>query len=126
MLSDTLDDVFRRVQGRFVYEPDLVAWGKQEYWASAKEMANQASADGKIHGDCDDFALLCRAELDALGIENHLATCRIESGELHLVCEASGWILDCRQRSVIGRDLLPYQWISRSGVAAGQPWHFIG
>lgn len=126
MLSDTLDAVFRSVQGRFVYEPDLTAWGKSEYWASVKEMAAQARPDGKIHGDCDDFALLCRAELDALGIENHLVYCRVETGEYHLVCEVRGWILDCRQRSAIRRDLLPYKWISRSGVAAGQPWHYIG
>ena len=125
MLSDTLDRVFQQVSLGFAYEPDISAWGKAEYWASIKDMAAQARPDGKVHGDCDDFALMCRTALDAQCIDNHLVYCQVETGSYHLVCEVRGWILDCRQRSVVGRDLLPYKWISRSGTKAGQPWHYI-
>ena len=72
-----LDDVFRSVSENFVYESDLAAWGCIEYWATPKEMAAHAGPDGKVHDDCDGFALLCRGKLDDLGIENRLVFCQV-------------------------------------------------
>jgi len=125
-LQTRLQQVCTQVHSRFCYVPDILAWGKSEYWANPKEMAAQASTDGIVRGDCDDFALMCRAILDVKGIENHLVFCKIETGEYHLVCEASGWILDCRYQQVVPHELLDYQWISRSGTHPGEAWHLIG
>ncbi len=120
-----LDDVFRSVSDNFVYESDLAAWGCIDYWATPKEMAAHAGPDGKVHDDCDGFALLCRGKLDEMGIENRLVFCQVETGEYHLVCESTGYILDCRHMSVMPRQILDYKWISISGHKPGEPWHLI-
>lgn len=126
-LQTRLQQVCTQVHGRFRYVPDLLAWGKPEYWASLQDDAKKLAESGIVTGDCDDFALLCRTRLDAAGIENHLVSCITETGEYHLVCEADGgWILDCRYQQVMPRELLDYQWISRSGTHPGEAWHLIG
>jgi predicted transglutaminase-like cysteine proteinase len=122
---DELNRVMHEVLNNFVYESDMAVWKKDEYWATPKEMYKHRKADGKVHDDCDGFALMCREKLDAMGIENHLIYCKVETGEGHLVCEVDGYIFDCRQSDVQLNQDLPYQWISRSGTKAGQPWHLI-
>jgi predicted transglutaminase-like cysteine proteinase len=118
-----LDDVFYKVSDKFVYATDLSVFGQQEYWANPKEQAAQANEYGRVRGDCDDFALMCRTGLDDLGIENHLVFCQVGTGDYNLVCESNGWILDCRQSQVMPRTLLNYKWIARSGRKAGDKWH---
>lgn len=124
-LETILEQVCASVHNGFRYVPDLLAWGKPEYWASIQDDAGKVAQDGIVTGDCDDFALMCRYKLDAFGIENHLVFCQVSTGEYHLVCEASGWILDCRYKQIMPRNLLDYTWISRSGTKPGEPWHLI-
>lgn len=63
-------------------------------------------------GDCEDFALWCRQELAALGIESDLVLCSTETGDGHLVCSVDGWVLDNRHKWLQRRDDLPYTWLS--------------
>jgi len=120
-----IDRAFYNVLNRFIYTPDTEAWGNAEYWASPKEMAAHADADGFVHGDCDDFAILCRDELKKFGLRSRLVFCSVETGGFHLVCEIEGWVLDNRHKFVMSRDELPYKWISISGYVGGEPWHLI-
>lgn len=118
---DKLSKVFHKVLNKFEYEPDLCKWETTEYWQNSKEL-KELEADGKLHGDCEDFALSCRDELDAVGVPNRLVFCLVgECG--HLVLEVDGWILDCRQTEIIKRDDLDYTWVSISGTKMGDPWH---
>lgn len=125
MLNPSITKAFYNVLNRFQYTPDEQAWGSPEYWASPKEMAAQADADGMVRGDCDDFAILCRDELAKAGLRSRLVFCQVETGGYHLVCEIDGWVLDCRHRIVMPRDDLPYQWVSISGYATGEEWREI-
>ncbi|MDD2721615.1 MAG: transglutaminase-like cysteine peptidase [Gallionella sp.] len=125
MLSANIESAFRNVHERFHYVSDQKKWGRSEYWAGPKESIAAADTDGIITGDCEDFALLCREELNKLGVPNRLALCAIPSGEFHIVCETNGWILDCRYKSVMTANELPYRWISISGYEAGEPWREI-
>lgn len=124
MLS-TLEAVFDSVHARFRYTPDTETWNANEYWPNATELKGMCSPDGHWLGDCEDFALMCREELDRMGIANRLVVCFTENSECHCVCEVDGWILDVRQHYVMRRDDLQYLWVGRSGVRAGDPWHRI-
>ena len=118
---EDLQELLDSVQSRFTYVPDEERFGEADYWMTISDL----DADGKLRGDCDDHALLCRHELRAKYIPNRLLFCQCENGEYHLVCEVDGWILDNRFERVISRDDLQYRWIAISGFEAGEPWHEI-
>lgn len=120
-----LQTVLDSVQSHFVWEPDSKVWSKPDHWEALEDVAAVTDADGKVHGDCDQHALLCRQALRAKNIPNRLALCLTETGECHLVCEADGWILDNRFPRVMERDLLNYKWVSISGFNPGDPWHEV-
>lgn len=120
-----LQTVLDSVQSHFVWEPDSKVWSKPDHWETLEDVAAVTDADGKVHGDCDQHALLCRQALRAKNIPNRLALCLTETGECHLVCEADGWILDNRFPRVMERDLLNYKWVSLSGFNPGDPWHEV-
>lgn len=106
-----MNGVFSSCRSGFVYEPDATAWGKAEFWAGAKARAAQHRPDHKLHGDCDDFAILCRDKLAERGIKSNLVKCFVPGRGFHLVASADGWIFDCLSDSVVSRELLNYRWI---------------
>lgn len=99
MLS-TLQAVLDNAQADHVYVSDQALHGVAERWGVG------------LLGDCEDFALWCRAALQARGIASDLVLCRTERGEGHLVCSVEGYILDNRHAWVMRRDDLAYEWIS--------------
>lgn len=106
-----------RVTKCFEYRTDMDQYKVEEKWTMP---------DGKptIVGDCEDFALMCRKLCRLAGIPTRLVICLAE-GEGHCVLEASGWILDNKQRAVVSRDELNYNWYSISGYEPGDDWHLI-
>lgn len=99
-MLDQLQSVLDRAHRQHEYRYDIEQFGLPEYWQEGLE------------GDCEDFALWCRSELAAKGIESDLVLCVTETGGGHLVCSVGGWILDNRYKWVQRRDDLPYTWIS--------------
>ncbi len=95
-LQDVLDQAHRSHQ----YLYDRNQYGIEEYWQES------------LTGDCEDFALWCRARLAEHGIASDLIFCGVhKSTGDHLVCSVDGWILDNRFRWVRSRDDLPYTWL---------------
>jgi predicted transglutaminase-like cysteine proteinase len=122
----TANDIFALAKAKFVYTPDKIVWGKDEYWATIREMEEAAGRhSGDVLDDCDGFATLCVASLRKIGSRARYVFCQTESGEYHCVAECEGEILDNRQSSVLPIHLIPYKWISISGYNAGDPWHEI-
>ena len=99
-MLDKLQSVLDKAHRRHEYVRDSEQFKLPEYWNKS------------LTGDCEDFALWCRSELAAKGIESDLVLCVTETGGGHLVCSVGGWILDNRHTFVTRRDDLPYQWIS--------------
>lgn len=106
MLKERLQAVLDRAHAGHRYITDQRQYGLPEFWTVG------------LVGDCEDFALWCRQELDGLGIAADLVLCRTEAGEGHLVCSVDGWVLDNRYRWLQCRDDLAYEWIAlgRAGV----------
>ena len=120
-----LNTIFAKVDKDFQWTSDLQAWGKGEYWATARDSRNNRNKEGKIIGDCDDFAILIREELDKRGIESRLVFAITDRGGAHLVVSVGDYILDSKLDMVVERKSLPYRWISQSGLKPGDPWHQI-
>lgn len=117
-----MKNIHRKILRRFVYVTDQIHWGMREHW----ETDEQIPETGKISGDCDAFALACRRELRAAGYQDvRLIFCKTELGEYHVVAELDGWIFDNRQRTVMRRDDMRYDWLKISGTRAGEPWRNI-
>lgn len=118
-------EVLDSVHTRFTYVPDLTQWGRADYWIAFSDGDFKA----RWKGDCEDFALLCRAELNALGIPNRLVFCQVpgypENESYHIVLEVAGIILDVRYRTLQSRNTIGYRWIALSGYKPGEPWHEI-
>ena len=96
----TLQVVLDKAHAGHTYVRDQVRYQRPEHWQLG------------LVGDCEDFALWCRHELELLGVRSDLVFCRTETGEGHLVCSVQGYILDNRHKWVMRRDDLPYTWIS--------------
>ena len=119
---DQLKAIQQRTQRRFTYVPDPVKWKTPDYWIGRQDGDLLA---GKWEGDCDDFALICRAECRKLAIANRLVLCWVPSqAGYHLVTEVEGWLFDCRFPHLMERDLTEYVWIELSGYQPGDPWHW--
>lgn len=108
----------------FSYCSDQERFNSSEHWMVPTEIVADLQ-NGKLVGDCDDFAALCAMRCREAGLPARFVLCRCEDGGLHLVCEVDGWILDNRQPVVSRRDDLPYEWISISGYRQGDTWHMI-
>lgn len=121
LLQSILSDVHRS----FIYRSDLETAGQVEYWESEKEVLKglDQGRDG-FEGDCDSFALACRAKLRKENIPNRLVFC-VAEGVGHLVCEVEGYILDNRHKWLMKQNEMPYTWVSISGYQSGDPWHEI-
>ena len=129
-LEATLHNVVRWAHSRFEYVPDLDRWKENfsfngDHWETDAELLADMQNNGRVRGDCDAFAKMCWMALRSLAVPSRLVLCLDETGGGHLVCEASGWILDNRYAVVIPRDELErlgYEWLSKSGYAPGQQW----
>lgn len=101
MLKDTLQEVLDEAHAGHFYRYDKDQYGKLEHWEIG------------LVGDCEDFALWCREQLEQKGIESDLVLCGVDNpkGD-HLVLHVEGWILDNRYKWVQNKDDLPYYWIS--------------
>lgn len=100
LIKDTLQAVLDRAHAGHRYVTDTMQYRRPEHWQLG------------LVGDCEDFALWCRQELAALGIQSDLVFCITETGGGHLVCSVDGWVLDNRHRWLQSRNDLPYRWIS--------------
>ena len=121
-----IDDIFRDVQRRFIWTPDLVTFGKAEDWRSYAEEVKRGEV---IEDDCDAHALTCADLAIEQGVAKgriRVARCLTEEGQRdpasplydHLVCliddDGDGFtmVLDCRQRTVLPWNRVPYRWHS--------------
>ena len=107
---------------RFTYLGDQENFGLVEHWPDPRMLPDYPEP---FTGDCDDFALMCRKELNREGIPNRLMYVITETGGGHLVTEVEGYILDNRSYEVMRRDDLPYTFISMSGYTRGDRWHLV-
>lgn len=110
-------DIFHHVKRRFVYITDREQYQQEEKWV--------LPAGAILNGDCEDFALACRALCREHGIQSRLVLCKVETGEMHCVLECDGLILDSRMKEVKKIDDLPYQWLAMSGYEKGEDWRVI-
>lgn len=103
---DKIWNINSEVNLSVTYKTDLEQYSKLEHWEVA----------GKF-GDCEDYALLKRERLIAIGFEKsklHLACCWTELNEYHcvLIVETNNgvFVLDNRYAQVKTPSELPYRW----------------
>lgn len=116
-----LKEIHSKIFRNFTYKTDKVKYGEVEYWA----MPDESTVGERVVGDCEDFALACRALCREAGIPTRLVFCLTETGEGHCVLECEGYILDNRYRQVRYKDDLDYKWLRISGYEPGDQWHEI-
>ena len=121
-----IDGIFRDVQRRFIWTPDLVKFGKEEDWRSYAEEVKRGEV---VEDDCDAHAITCADLAVERGVAKkrvRVAKCLTEEGRRvavppefdHLVCliddDGDGFtmVLDCRQRSALPWNRVPYLWHS--------------
>jgi predicted transglutaminase-like cysteine proteinase len=130
-LEETVRAVHSWVTDRFLYIPDEVRWkdaptehfsAQGDHWETDAEILDELDRKNWISGDCDAFAKLCWMALRKLEVPSRLVFCITENGVGHLVCEASGWILDNRQGAAVPRQDLSYRWIAKSDFLPGGQW----
>ncbi len=123
---NVLENIHHTVSKKFKYQTDEKRYHLVEKWVMP-----DGNYDGsqRIVGDCEDFALGCRKLCRDAGItQTRLVICYTEQQEGHCVLEASGWILDNRQKHVLTRNYLEqegYSWLAISGFHSGDDWHRI-
>lgn len=120
-----LDRIHKQALSNFTYKTDKENHGVLENWAAPDEFWQPGK---KFVGDCDDFAMYCRALAREHGLKSRLVLCYTETGEGHLVLECEGWILDNRMRKVEGSRspaLKGYKWKYISGYEPGDSWWHV-
>ena len=115
---------FNYVHSIFKFIDDPIFFEQHESWEDPKFIVHQLET-GSIIGNSKVFALSCRYILNRAKVHNRIAVCYTEDNEVHLVCEAEGWILDNRQTRVRSWGELPYSWVKISGYKVGDSWHEI-
>lgn len=102
-----IKDVQRNLFDSFKYETDLKQYGEVERWtlpwlefAGDKPKAKR-SKDGKLIGDCEDYALVAKQKLSDAGISSNLAICLTEMGEGHCVLVIGKLVIDNRYKEVM-------------------------
>ena len=112
-------DIFSYILNEFTYVSDLRHYGVPEKWA-------MPDLEEPIVGDCEDFALACRAMCRKHGYKSRLVFCKTETNEYHCVLEVNDeYILDNRATRPLHISELPYEFMAVSGYEAGEPWHVI-
>ena len=109
--SSTLQDVHDWARSKHEYILDVDHYGNADLWVP------------NLRGDCEDFALVVRDRLRAMGVEAHLAWVIDETNAHHMVAVTpSGWVLDNRKDWVVRRDDLQYRWLK---INQGRAWYLI-
>ena len=109
----------------FEYVADILNFGEADHWMSPDEIKRELARQGRVLGDCDDFASLAVMLARQQGMPARFVLCNDETGGCHLVAEVDGWIIDNRQPDAMRRDDLDYTWLAISGFCPGEPWHSI-
>ena len=119
---DDCEDVFRRVKAGFRPVSDEEQYGMPEDWRLPPDPDH-------VRGDCDDFAIACRALLREKDYKPRLLQCQTETGVGHLICVLGKVALDNRMRAIEPIERLVsrfgYTLISISGTAPGDDWHEV-
>jgi predicted transglutaminase-like cysteine proteinase len=119
-LKQQLDAIHKQVKRNFTYITDIDQYKDIEHW-----QCPVYAGVTPFKGDCEDFALACRALCRKADIPSRLVFCAAH-GEGHCVLEVQGWILDNNLDSVTEwLEMKDYQSISISGYEAGEEWHKI-
>ena len=103
-LWQKLTAIHSETLAQFEYVKDSDRYGVPEYWARPDESLD---ADGKIRGDCEDFAMQCKRKCIEAGIDAddcRKIYCKTEIGGAHCILEVKGWILDNRFREIVEQD----------------------
>ena len=105
----SLQNALEKVHANFRYQHDMRTYGKPEHWAIPK--------DGV--GDCEDFALMMREELNSRGIYGtRLIYARVDGGG-HIALELDGVIMDVGMSRLLHVAIVDWVFISagdESGV----------
>lgn len=111
-----LKDEHKALARKFIWQSDPETWSKPEYWDRPLP-----SPDGKLRGDCDDWAIEMDYRIREVIDRPHrkLAALKTQKGlkaQDHLVlCVLDGskiWVSDCNQRTLVQKFQLPYHdWI---------------
>ncbi len=121
-LVNTLNrDVNREVQKA----NDFDLYGLQEFWSLPRVI------DGKMYGDCEDYALEKRRRLIAAGVPADalsMAVAVTSRGETHAVLvvsfESGDWVLDNLTPWATPWNELNYRWVERQ-VPGSAEWKSI-
>lgn len=98
-----------RSQHRFIHDNEQ--YGVGEKWTPS------------LVGDCEDFAMIVRDELRAMGVDASLVWAVNDRGINHVVTvTADGWVFDNRHKWIMRRDDLQYRWIK---INHGNNWYAI-
>lgn len=115
-------EVFNRVKRGFTYVSDKEQYGVAEDWRFPEDFDN-------VVGDCDDFAIACRALLKEAGHACRLVFCRTENDGGHLICVIGKLALDNRMKFPVELrylyETVGYKLVSISGLNPGDKWHEI-
>jgi predicted transglutaminase-like cysteine proteinase len=105
---------------------DFDLYGLLEYWSLPRVI------DGKMYGDCEDYALEKRRRLIAVGVPEEalsMAVAVTARGESHAVLvisfESGDWVLDNLTPWATPWEELNYRWVQRQ-VAGSSRWTTIG
>ena len=88
-----LDKMVSSIYEDFVYVPDIEQHKRIEDWR-----VPDRQADGKYHGDCDDFVLLLRQRLRDIGEDSEVIFCMVptlDGPRGHVVLHYHEWLADC-------------------------------
>ncbi|KRA65938.1 hypothetical protein ASD79_01245 [Caulobacter sp. Root655] len=105
---------------------DFDLYGLLEYWSLPRVI------DGKMYGDCEDYALEKRRRLIAAGVPEEtlsMAVAVTARGESHAVLvisfESGDWVLDNLTPWATPWEELNYRWVQRQ-VAGSSRWTTVG
>lgn len=121
-----LNDINRRVNREVQKAEDFDLYGMIEYWSLPRVI------DGKMYGDCEDYALEKRRRLIEAGVPAaalSMAVAVTARGESHAVLvvamDQGDWVLDNLTPWVTPWSELNYRWIERQ-VPGSAAWVTVG
>jgi len=120
-VESELQTVKNILDRHFIYVSDQQNYGKAEDWRKPIDMKIVGST---IYGDCDDYALLIKAMLNARGLQSRLVFAESEySNEYHALNEINGWVIDNRYSMILPVQSTGYRPLLVSSFDLLQPWY---
>lgn len=105
---ESLKLVLHLAHSIYTYKTDLEKYGEEEYYAWPEE----SFANGKLEGDCEDFAFFIYSTLYGMGIQSRVARVyMLNRSRHHIVVVANGYVLDNEYKRVMTKSKLPYEWL---------------